>query len=269
MPLDEPGAAAPTAAAAAAAAAAATLPSHISSPAARLTAQVPPTVQTSELELLFGGFGKLAEVNLFRAWGSAQQSKGCGLVTCMDWQCAAAAMAQLHRKYVFPGSNCAVVVEWMDPKKLRKLNQHECAGTLAGFLDVSSYLDHGQLGATAPTGAAAAAATLRNPMSRPAAHADRTLLSLQLFFAKVPPAALASELELLFGCFGELAEVNLFRGWPGAKEHKGCGLVTYVDRQCAAAAMAQLHRKYVFPGSDCPIVVEWMDPQKQKKTLPI
>jgi hypothetical protein len=45
-------------------------------------------------------------------------------------------------------------------------------------------------------------------------------LLVQLFFAKVPPTALASEVELLFGSFGKLAEVNLFRAWAGAKHSK-------------------------------------------------
>jgi hypothetical protein len=45
-------------------------------------------------------------------------------------------------------------------------------------------------------------------------------LHLQVFFAKVPPTALASEVELLFGSFGKLAEVNLFRAWAGAKHSK-------------------------------------------------
>lgn len=43
---------------------------------------------------------------------------------------------------------------------------------------------------------------------------------MQLFFAKVPPTALASEVESLFGSFGKLAEVNLFRAWAGAKHSK-------------------------------------------------
>lgn len=95
------------------------------------------------------------------------------------------------------------------------------------------------------------------------ANAERTL-----FFAKVSPTALASEIELLFGSFGKLAEVNLFRAWAGAKHSKGCGLVTYADRTAAAAAIAQLHGKYTFPGSDCPMVVEWMDLKKQRPVAP-
>eukprot|EP00879_Flechtneria_rotunda_P020981 GHRR01022094.1.p1 GENE.GHRR01022094.1~~GHRR01022094.1.p1 ORF type:complete len:243 (+),score=74.88 GHRR01022094.1:328-1056(+) len=102
-------------------------------------------------------------------------------------------------------------------------------------------------------------ANMASPPSQLVANADRTV-----FFAKVPPTALASEVEMLFGSFGRLAEVNLFRAWAGAKHSKGCGLITYVDRQSAAVAIAQLHGKYVFPGSDCPMVVEWMDLKKQR-----
>jgi hypothetical protein len=46
------------------------------------------------------------------------------------------------------------------------------------------------------------------------------LLFPQVFFAKVPPTALANEVESLFGSFGKLAEVNLFRAWAGAKHSK-------------------------------------------------
>lgn len=46
------------------------------------------------------------------------------------------------------------------------------------------------------------------------------MLLSQVFFAKVPPTALANEVESLFGSFGKLAEVNLFRAWAGAKHSK-------------------------------------------------
>lgn len=46
------------------------------------------------------------------------------------------------------------------------------------------------------------------------------VMSMQIFFAKVPPTALASEVENLFGSFGKLAEVNLFRAWAGARHSK-------------------------------------------------
>lgn len=45
---------------------------------------------------------------------------------------------------------------------------------------------------------------------------------------------------------------------------QGCGLITYRDRGSAAAAIQQLHGQYTFPGSDCPMVVEWMDLKKQR-----
>lgn len=45
---------------------------------------------------------------------------------------------------------------------------------------------------------------------------------------------------------------------------QGCGLITYRDRSSAAAAIQQLHGEYTFPGSDCPMVVEWVDLKKQR-----
>jgi len=41
-----------------------------------------------------------------------------------------------------------------------------------------------------------------------------------VFFAKVPPSTLSSEVEQLFSMFGKLSEVNLFRAWAGAKHSK-------------------------------------------------
>lgn len=51
-------------------------------------------------------------------------------------------------------------------------------------------------------------------------HIMYVVMSMQIFFAKVPPTALASEVENLFGSFGKLAEVNLFRAWAGARHSK-------------------------------------------------
>uniref|UniRef100_A0A383VEA1 RRM domain-containing protein n=1 Tax=Tetradesmus obliquus TaxID=3088 RepID=A0A383VEA1_TETOB len=182
----------------------------------------------------FSQYGLVESVQLFNE-ATNGISSGYGYVTMSSNEQAAAALAAVQ--------------------------QNPQLQTPVGFLNVSWPLD--EPGAAAPTAAAAAAGTSPNPMSSLAANADRTL-----FFAKVPPTALASEVELLFGSFGKLAEVNLFRAWAGAKHSKGCGLITYVDRQCAAAAIAQLHGKYVFPGSDCPIVVEWMDLKKQRPVAP-
>jgi hypothetical protein len=58
------------------------------------------------------------------------------------------------------------------------------------------------------------------------------LSASQLFFAKVPPTTLASDVELLFGSFGKLAEVNLFRAWAGAKHSK-------VNRQSTCASIRE------------------------------
>eukprot|EP00878_Enallax_costatus_P000544 GHUV01000639.1.p1 GENE.GHUV01000639.1~~GHUV01000639.1.p1 ORF type:complete len:701 (+),score=275.00 GHUV01000639.1:70-2172(+) len=137
---------------------------------------------------------------------------------------------------------------------LSAVQQHPQAGCPVQYLNLSCPVTVAVEDPSAPT---------VDPHTTLVANADRTL-----FFAKVSPTALASEIEVLFSSFGKLVEVNLFRAWAGAKHSKGCGLVIYADRSAAAAAIAQLHGKYVFPGSDCPMVVEWMDLKKQRPVAP-
>ncbi|KAF6258452.1 hypothetical protein COO60DRAFT_1701321 [Scenedesmus sp. NREL 46B-D3] len=195
-------------------------------------AQAAADASEEQIKQWFSQYGSVESVQLFTE-ATNGISSGCGYITMSTNEQAAAALAAVQ--------------------------QNPQLQTHVGFLNVSWPLD--EAGAAAPTAAAATAS--QNPMSSLAANADRTL-----FFAKVPPTALASEVELLFGSFGKLAEVNLFRAWAGAKHSKGCGLITYVDRHCAGSAISQLHGKYVFPGSDCPMVVEWMDLKKQRPVAP-
>jgi len=49
---------------------------------------------------------------------------------------------------------------------------------------------------------------------------------------------------------------------------QGCGIVTYDDASAAAAALQNLHGKHMWPESEVPIVVEWMDAAKQKPSPP-
>jgi hypothetical protein len=46
------------------------------------------------------------------------------------------------------------------------------------------------------------------------------VLCLQLFFAKVPSAATGEEVTQLFRKYGDVADLNLFRAWAGAKNSK-------------------------------------------------
>jgi hypothetical protein len=83
-----------------------------------------------------------------------------------------------------------------------------------------------------------------------------------VFFARVPPTVPYEELHELFSKYGTVTNLNLYRRWATAKTSKGCGLVEYTTQDEAKAAMDGLNGNYTFdnyPGSEAPIVVEWMD----------
>jgi CUG-BP- and ETR3-like factor len=52
---------------------------------------------------LFARYGKVADINLFRAFQGAPTTKGCGLVTMSAAEEATAAIAGLHEQHVWPG----------------------------------------------------------------------------------------------------------------------------------------------------------------------
>eukprot|EP00775_Hariotina_reticulata_P010428 gene10428-10586_t len=92
-----------------------------------------------------------------------------------------------------------------------------------------------------------------------------------VFFAGVTPVVTSETLVALFGQFGRVVDLNLFKPWAGSKTSKasylilGCGLVIFEDRAQAAAALAALNGCFQWPGARGPMVVEWMDVNKQHK----
>ncbi|GLC35971.1 hypothetical protein PLESTB_000524800 [Pleodorina starrii] len=87
----------------------------------------------------------------------------------------------------------------------------------------------------------------------------------QLFFAKVLRSATEEEVRRLFGQFGKVTDVNLFRAFQGAPTTKGCGLVTMGSHTEAVAAIASLDSQYVWDGMETPMVVKWMDTALQRR----
>ena len=73
------------------------------------------------------------------------------------------------------------------------------------------------------------------------------------------------EVRALFGRFGRVHDVNLFRAFQGAPTTKGCGLVTMGSNDAAAAAIDALDGRYVWDGMDGAMVVKWMDAALQKR----
>ncbi|KAG2499151.1 hypothetical protein HYH03_002733 [Edaphochlamys debaryana] len=94
---------------------------------------------------------------------------------------------------------------------------------------------------------------------------DENADNRQLFFAKVLRSATEEEVRRLFGQFGKVTDVNLFRAFQGAPTTKGCGLVTMGSHNEAVAAIAALDSQFVWEGMETPMVVKWMDMALQRR----
>jgi len=81
-------------------------------------AKVAPSAAAEEVRRIFEPFGRVDDINLFRAWATARSSKGCGLVTLGSVDAAAAAREALNGRHVWPGADGPMVVEWCAPSKL-------------------------------------------------------------------------------------------------------------------------------------------------------
>lgn len=86
---------------------------------------------------------------------------------------------------------------------------------------------------------------------------------VQVFFTKVPPTVTQNQLIQLFTACGEVAHLELFIPWPGAKISRGCGLVEFTCSRAASAAVHSLHQQFTWPHSHSALVVEWVDRNRQ------
>jgi len=79
----------------------------------------------------------------------------------------------------------------------------------------------------------------------------------------VPPTVTSQQLIQLFTACGEVAHLELFIPWPGAKISRGCGLVEFSCTRAAAAAVHSMHQQFTWPHSHSALVVEWVDRSRQ------
>lgn len=73
----------------------------------------------------------------------------------------------------------------------------------------------------------------------------------------------SQQLIQLFTACGEVAHLELFIPWPGAKISRGCGLVEFSCSRAAAAAVHSMHQQFTWPHSHSALVVEWVDRSRQ------
>lgn len=79
----------------------------------------------------------------------------------------------------------------------------------------------------------------------------------------MPPTVTQNQLIQLFTACGEVAHLELFIPWPGAKISRGCGLVEFSCSCAASAAVHSMHQQFTWPHSHSALVVEWVDRSRQ------
>lgn len=84
-----------------------------------------------------------------------------------------------------------------------------------------------------------------------------------VFFARCPPSITEGQLHEVFTQFGTVIQVNIFRRWAAAKSSKGCGIITFQEKQAAEAALV-LDGQHKFADSEVPMVVERCDVDRQR-----
>eukprot|EP00879_Flechtneria_rotunda_P011421 GHRR01011930.1.p1 GENE.GHRR01011930.1~~GHRR01011930.1.p1 ORF type:complete len:414 (+),score=97.93 GHRR01011930.1:226-1467(+) len=97
-------------------------------------AKVLRSANEDEVRGLFSKFGRVVEVNMFRAFQGAPTTKGCGLVTMGSNEEAAAAIQELDSKHVWDGMDAPMVVKWMDAALQRRRKEEHLAAMRQGLV---------------------------------------------------------------------------------------------------------------------------------------
>ncbi|KAF6260316.1 hypothetical protein COO60DRAFT_909475 [Scenedesmus sp. NREL 46B-D3] len=128
-------------------------------------AKVLRSANEDEVRALFARYGRVVEVNLFRAFQGAPTTKGCGLVTMGSNDEAAAAIDALDSRHTWDGLEAPMVVKWMDAALQKRRREEHLAAMRQGLVpsmsmstDVWSGSNNSR-SATSGSAAAAAAAS--------------------------------------------------------------------------------------------------------------
>jgi len=90
---------------------------------------------------LFSQFGRVFEVNLFRAFQGASTTKGCGLVTMGTNDEAVAAIEALDQKFTWEGMDAPMVVKWMDAALQKRRREEHLAAMRQGLAPSMAGMD--------------------------------------------------------------------------------------------------------------------------------
>lgn len=217
-----------------------------------------------EVRRLFSRFGRVTDVNLFRAFQGAPTTKGCGLVTMGSHAEAVAAIAALDSKFVWEGMETPMVVKWMDMALQRRRRELHLAnlrqslatgggmGLMSGGLSLATTaplppslgLQHGSfLDTLEPT-----------ETPPPGCSPD----AIKLFVGNVPKSCTEEQLLPLFQSVGKVVELVIVHD-KVTHESKGSAFVWYATRTDAERAILQFNFRHVLPDpsgdQDRPLVV--------------
>ncbi|WIA44420.1 hypothetical protein OEZ86_007184 [Tetradesmus obliquus] len=233
-----------------------------------------------EVKALFARYGRVVEVNLFRAFQGAPTTKGCGLVTMGSNDEAAAAIDALDSKHIWDGMEAPMVVKWMDAALQKRRREEHLAAMRQGLvpsMSMSTDMWSGSSSRAGTSGGAAAAASRSGASlsqgklleaaaaaaaaksGSDSAHAAAAAGSsggvglpaelppvgcapdaYKLFIGNIPKSYTEEELRPVFQAVGPVVELVVVRD-KFTHESKGSAFVWYATRADADQAVLQLN----------------------------
>eukprot|EP00884_Botryococcus_braunii_P021144 jgi/Botrbrau1/7713/Bobra.0159s0146.1 len=81
----------------------------------------------------------------------------------------------------------------------------------------------------------------------------------KVFFARAPKSITEEQLRDVFGRYGIVEDVSIYRPYPTAAESKGCGIISMATHEDAVNIINELDLHHTWPGMDAPMVLRWVD----------
>jgi len=231
-----------------------------------------------EVKALFNKFGKVYDVNLFRAFQGAPTTKGCGLVTMGTHEEAVAAIDALDNKFTWEGMESPMVVKWMDAALQRRRREQHLAALRSGLMpgmpgvggwpgpeaqwmapalqQLSAMPGNVRMGGGYGGPGAGPSGQEADGVETPPAGCQAD--AIKLFVGNIPKACTEEQLMPFFETIGKVVELVIVRD-KATHESKGSAFVWYATRSQAERAILQFNLRHVLPDpsgeQDRPLVV--------------
>lgn len=221
-------------------------------------AKVLRTATEEEVKTLLAQYGRVYDVNLFRAFQGAPTTKGCGLATMGSHDEAQAAITALDSKYVWDGMDSPMVVKWMDAALQRRRREQHLASMRPAMMPVAmgagpsassdQWLIPGfALGSVLPPAHGGSLPSMRHDLEvqenpPPGCSPD----AIKLFVGNIPKSCTEQQLLPFFETIGNVVELVIVRD-KSTHESKGSAFVWYANRSLAERAILQFNLRHVLP----------------------